>query len=1559
MNRQILVVTGSFVVVTVLFVLSYITFSVFDITSSNTRRYELTIVTENAEKLYDETELRHDAWFIESGKLEEGHSIQVIMPSKITEPGTVNNEIGVTILDEDGYMITESYSITLELGTLTVHPRELTIKTLSESKVYDGETLRLDEWYFKQGALMSGHRIEYTMPAHITDPGAIDNTIDFTIFNQNNDDVTNRYDITMDIGTLTVHHIDMTVRTASDERIYNGTPLSAEEWYIQHGSLLSGHHLDYVMASKITTPGTIDNEITLSIYNNEGKDVTHVYNIDHNLGTLSVHPREIVFHTESAEKVYDGTPLTAGGWLIQKGTLASGHRIEYTMPSRITSPGSIDNLLDITILDAADDDVTANYLIDYQLGSLTVYHRKITVRTANEDKVYDGTPLESDNWVLHQGTLASGHRIEHTMTASIIEPGRVNNTIGITVLDENDNDVKDNYDVSYDLGRLRVHHRELTIETESDEKTFDGLALSRNEWRIKHGILLDGHHINYTMPASITKPGTIDNTIDITIRDENNNDVTPHYAVSFDIGVLRVHAVALTIRTESEEKTYDAIELRLPSWQIQNGALLSGHRIEYVMPARITSPGTVDNDIDVTILDLNDNVVTDVYDITYNIGSLTVYPREVTIRTESASKTYDGTPLTHPTWYIQSGNLLSGHRFEYTMPSSITTPGTINNDIGITILDDNDNDVTKNYELDVILGSLTVDPRTLTIETGSASKAYNGTPLTSNEWQLRNGTLASGHRIEHAMPSSIITPGSKDNDIDITVFDENDNDVTANYAFNIDWGTLTVHPREITIRTENASKTYDGNPLTSDQWTLFQGTLLSGHRIEKVMPSSITKPGVINNEIGITIFDANDQDITHRYNITYAMGTLTVDPIPLIVRSIGAQKVYDGTPLTNDAWELVNGTLLADHELFAIVEGEITNVGKIENNIFAYVLNEHGDNVSSYYDITYFKGFLEVTSSIYSSNDLMTTPPDELPDHNVFRYYTSQSEPVYFRAESMGNYNKSGWDAPVVYTGAQHANPLNYAAIALEESGKMDSVLELEYLMDEQRFLVPYFTVDRFSGSNDISVSGDRSGILSFSYITYAYNDGDAYTPQSAHYSDDELAYRTFVYNHYLHVPTSTYQEMLQIADENNLDPSSPTFISDVQTYIQNAASYSLNFEPFPAGVDMAIHFLTVSKEGICQHYATAATLMYRSLGIPARYVTGYLGVGEANQWNTVTGEYAHAWVEVYIDGMGWVPVEVTGGGPGVGEPVDGGGSGGPGGSNGDGDGDNGDGNGDGDNGDGDNGDGNGDGDNGDGDPVELIDINARPQAVRKSYQPGKVITATEVNLFGFSPYAALGYTYDVTFTGDLSTPGIGSSHIDTLTIYDDQGNDVTHLFDINKLSGVLQLYLHEVQLVTSGDQRAYDGTPLTNDGWNIVGDLGVGHVVHNVNFTGSQTNVGVSRNTVQITIHDEHGEDVTDVYRITNSFGDLVVVPRYIMVVSNSAEKAFDGTSLTDDGYQLLIGTLAPGDTIEISITGSQTGVGQSMNTIESITITNNGTVVTNNYIIDTIEGELTVTPD
>mgnify|MGYP003280614494 FL=1 len=110
--------------------------------------------------------------------------------------------------------------------------------------------------------------------------------------------------------------------------------------------------------------------------------------------------------------------------------------------------------------------------------------------------------------------------------------------------------------------------------------------------------------------------------------------------------------------------------------------------------------------------------------------------------------------------------------------------------------------------------------------------------------------------------------------------------------------------------------------------------------------------------------------------------------------------------------------------------------------------------------------------------------------------------------------------------------------------------------------------------------------------------------------------------------------------------------ISDIRTiifdYLREAMTYDETARTMNGSGDFLQYTLERSGHGYSVHYATAAVLMLRYMGVPARYVEGYYLSAEdaarykAGETITLTEENAHAWAEYYVSGVGFVPFEVT-----------------------------------------------------------------------------------------------------------------------------------------------------------------------------------------------------------------------------------------------------------------------------------------------------------------------------
>jgi hypothetical protein len=110
-------------------------------------------------------------------------------------------------------------------------------------------------------------------------------------------------------------------------------------------------------------------------------------------------------------------------------------------------------------------------------------------------------------------------------------------------------------------------------------------------------------------------------------------------------------------------------------------------------------------------------------------------------------------------------------------------------------------------------------------------------------------------------------------------------------------------------------------------------------------------------------------------------------------------------------------------------------------------------------------------------------------------------------------------------------------------------------------------------------------------------------------------------------------------------DASREVISAQVGDFMQDFGVYTLSPFVIPPDEDFVMYFLNYSRQGFCIHYATAATMMLRALGVPARFTSGFVVIVPpqyVNQPVVITDRFAHAWTEVFFDGIGWLPLEVT-----------------------------------------------------------------------------------------------------------------------------------------------------------------------------------------------------------------------------------------------------------------------------------------------------------------------------
>lgn len=157
-------------------------------------------------------------------------------------------------------------------------------------------------------------------------------------------------------------------------------------------------------------------------------------------------------------------------------------------------------------------------------------------------------------------------------------------------------------------------------------------------------------------------------------------------------------------------------------------------------------------------------------------------------------------------------------------------------------------------------------------------------------------------------------------------------------------------------------------------------------------------------------------------------------------------------------------------------------------------------------------------------------------------------------------------------------------------------------------------------------------------------------SPDWDDYAEAEAVYRRYVYDTYLYVSQEDYQALGTSGIERCEGKTIGYTLQYIRKNFDEEFEYNMEQEAAPSGKDELSYFMNDSYSGNDMHFATAAALMFRQAGIPARYAEGYyLSPKEMmlyTQMSDVTldilDSHAHSWVEIYIDEIGWFPVEVV-----------------------------------------------------------------------------------------------------------------------------------------------------------------------------------------------------------------------------------------------------------------------------------------------------------------------------
>ncbi len=262
-------------------------------------------------------------------------------------------------------------------------------------------------------------------------------------------------------------------------------------------------------------------------------------------------------------------------------------------------------------------------------------------------------------------------------------------------------------------------------------------------------------------------------------------------------------------------------------------------------------------------------------------------------------------------------------------------------------------------------------------------------------------------------------------------------------------------------------------------------------------------------------------------------------------------------------------------------------------------------------------------------------------DTIILRVTSRDSAPFYIRRASYSIFRRSSWYIPNIPKEQLNLSDDVWEIIPKNETfPTREMTLQVNIPAGRHRNLPVPRATHTLVNLNVADLSRNDLGSLTFT-------EGPTFLNFTAYYSP-ALPFETPPLSEDILVPYSEKAMLERIAQETGLLQATTArhAVELTEKFFLTDFSYSLRQEPVPSGITPMENFLTRTKKGHCEYFATATVLLLRTAGVPARYITGYY----VYEYSKVEKKYiarvrhGHAWVSAFVDGK-WIDIDTT---PGV-----------------------------------------------------------------------------------------------------------------------------------------------------------------------------------------------------------------------------------------------------------------------------------------------------------------------
>ena len=455
-------------------------------------------------------------------------------------------------------------------------------------------------------------------------------------------------------------------------------------------------------------------------------------------------------------------------------------------------------------------------------------------------------------------------------------------------------------------------------------------------------------------------------------------DVTANYDITAVDGTLTINPAGVTLTANSYTTTYDGDPHKVEGFKCS----VEGLEFEGVSATKEeTNAGEYGVEITgATVNETTDStgnyVVTEIKD-----GKLNINPATLTITVNPQEYTYNGEPQGEGDPAYDDPDIIA---------KKVDVKGLVGDDIVTSIVLDGaetdadvyperieasaaqigpDGEATGNYDIKYVAGTLTINPKEITVTTGTDNKTYDGTPLTDSEVSIKGLVESEASGVTIKATGTITDVGSTENTYEITWGEVNEN----NYKITEELGTLTVEQAEVTVTItgNHNTNTYNSTLFTTSGYQVkISDPLYTEDDFEFSGTAEASRTDVGTTDMGLTEDQFENKNENFKVTFEVTDGYQEVTPLDVTVTIIGENNstTYDGEEHSVSGYDAKSDNTLFDVNedltFSGTAEASRTDVGKTDMGLTEEQFGSKTDNFNVTFEIT--DGYQEITKGTMS-----------------------------------------------------------------------------------------------------------------------------------------------------------------------------------------------------------------------------------------------------------------------------------------------------------------------------------------------------------------------------------------------------------------------------------------------------------------------------------------------------------------------------------------------------------------------------------------------------------------